>query len=504
MKNEDALRNLNKINLFVLQKISESSLNKTKRQVPIVKLFTSVKNGANFKRDESVMDLAARGSKSAKNLLMKKIYEILSNINLPIESIDLILSGYYIDYYAPASSICSTGSDLIKSVLNKILLNKEKSSVEQKLKKLVQVVYQECYGFGILDEFRDLGIDANFNKVEEIAAFGPNQLMLKVSGVDYKLDKIYYPEELIAKVTNRLSRGETKGLNESNPKIESELLDQSRITLTGPPLNATNTFNIRLHYGNELTVKDQIRLKSTTRELENFIDLIMCFHPRIAVAGGQGTGKTTRIRDICRRYPDNSTILTAETSFELGLDNIDSLLVNRFKSNHLPNIEDLLALFFRQNAKVLVLGEARSPDDVMLFTQMAKRQAYGSVTTFHSDNPIEGITDMANTLLRGQSNMDYPQALSEVTKSIDFVIVQRVMEEGSKHPGKRHVFKVVEIPSLPNNYSGDWQPNVLFEYDYEQDKLVNVNPISEEAQKILLSRVYNKRKMEILQSGEYL
>lgn len=478
-------------------------MNRAKRKVPVVKLFTGVKNGAIFSRERSVMDLAAMGDKLARNTLKMTIYKILASKKFEERMIDYILSGYYINYYGTSKEISSTTTDLLTNKINLVLISKSKSSYDDKLQKLSQVVFQECFGYGVLDEFIDLGVDSRYNKVEEIAAFGPDQLMLKVSGVDYKLDKVYYPEELIEKVANRLSRKAETGLSHATPRIETELLDQSRVTLTTKPLNAHTTFNIRLHYSGELSIAKQIELGSTTREFENFLDLIMNFHVRIVVAGAQGSGKTTRIRDICRRYEPNTTISTVETSFELALDNIPYLIVNKFDADVLSS-EELLKTLFRVNAKTLILGESRTPEDIMLFTQMSKRQANGSITTYHSSDPKECIYDMANTFLRGEHTVNtFGEALSEVSKSIDIIMVQKTMEDNSKHPGKRHISICCEVPTVDTENYKDFKLIPLFEYDYEKDRLDVCNPISADLEKVLLKRNYDTRKMSLLRDAEF-
>lgn len=526
---KEALNALKLLNMVVLEKVNSSMLVGEVHRKAVRDLFSGAMHGVNKKSRENIVDLAIKGSRQHRIAVKQLIFNILagapergginlkdkdtkkltekrrrkSGLNIDERDVDRILSGYYINYYGKWDEICSTtGSELISNKINKILIRSD-SDLDIKLQKLAQIIYQECYGLGVLDEFLDLGIDENFTKVEEIAMSGSNQLSLKISGCNFKLDRINYPIEEIQKICNNLSRcSDGGGLSKNRDRIETELLDGSRVTLTCPPFNANYTLNVRLHYAGKLTIDKQVKLGSTTWEFQHFLDAIMVFRPRVLVMGGQGVGKSTDIRDLARRYPANTNVVTAETSYELELDDIPHLIVNKIRLGELP-VEELMKALFRYNADCLILGEARDPSDVMLYSQMSKRQAFGTMSTWHSGDALEGLYDMANALVRGNFFKSLNEALEEICKSTDLVIVKRVAESGSKKEGLRHVYQVCEVPDYKANGDKELELRTLFQYDYDTWTFNNVNSISEEYSQILLKRVNQKNTMKILRSGDY-
>ena len=500
-----ALQILSKINMEVIKKLNSSLMIKQEPRAALEDIFSSAAEGRSLKRHDSPVDLAAKGSREARQTLIDRILILLTkDLKVNQSVVDVVLEGYYINYFGKPEDIASTRSELLYQFLDKVLISKD-ADPDDKIEKLAQVIYQECFGYGVLDEFRYIGMNEHYDKVEEIFIFGPETLSLKISGLDYKLDKIYYPEEQLDRVVSKLARSSVKGgLTKANPKVETELLDQSRVTLYCFPLTKYSAFNIRLHYSSDLKPEDLIRLGTSSVECERWQDLIMNFKPRIGFFGGQGTGKTTLIVNMCRRYERNLVIVTGESAFELGLEKIDHLIVNPMKLGILSN-EEFLKSLFRQNAKMLLMGEARDAEDSILITQAAQRTEFGTIFSWHTGDVLEGIYGMANGLVRSGAFKTLFEAVREVCNSVDFVLVPRIADESSKTPGRRHIYQIVEIGKVAN--PGD-EPKlrVIFEFDYESNVLRNTGlGISDEMANILSKRQPLKNEyLRILKSGKYI
>ena len=503
--NERALKILSKINMEVVKRLNSSLMIKQAPRSPLSDIFSSALEGKSLKRKDSPVDLAAKGSREAHSALVDQISIcITKELRINQAMVDEVLEGYYFNYFGKPEDLTSTDSEILLDFIGRILISKD-ADPDDKIRKISQVIYQECFGYGCLDEFRYLGMDkATYHKVEEIFCFGPNTLALKISGIDFKLDKLYYPEDQINRVVNKLSRSSDVGLSKANPKVETELMDQSRVTLNKAPLTKFSTFNIRLHYSGGLGTKDFIKLRSTSAEAERFLDLIMKFKPRFAFFGGQGVGKTTQIVNLCRRYPANTTIVTGESAFELALENIQHLIVNPMRLGILSTEEFLKALF-RFNAKMLLMGEARDAEDCILITQAAQRTEFGTVFSWHTGDVMEGIYGIANSLVRAGAFRTLFEAVKEVCNSLDYAVVPRVADASTGYEGRRHIYQIIEVGKI--HHEGEIPKlRTLFEYDYKLGELVNTHEgISEEMAEILGKRQpLNENYLKILRSGNYL
>lgn len=502
---DEKVRNLlEQLKAVVVEEVSRSQLIKNRPRSSIVKLFERASSGESMRRPDNIIDLAAKGDKRAKEALKTEILKIITTTKrVSLRDIDRILEGYYINYYGTSKDITSDYTvSLINDILRQVLIDKH-SDADTKRLKLAQLLYQECYGYGIVDEFTSLKPDAKLNKVEELAASGGRCISLKISGLNFKLDKVDYPDEEVIKITDRLCKNSPIALTRANNKVETELLDQTRVTLHCPPLMRFHSFNIRLHYdGKELTRRKLIELGTSTEELESFLDLIMKFRPRFLVIGGQATGKSTDLNRIASRYDRNMVVTTAETSFELGLDKQEHLIVPQLKLG-LMDVEKFQESLFRLNADVLLLGEARTSEDVMLLTQMAKRQSGGTGCTWHNSTKEEAMFDMASALVRGNYFHSHEDAMAELTRSVELVFVKRVLGKDSQFPGRRVYHEIAEVKKFHGDSKDGVEFNLLFKYNYDTNKLERVNNVSADLAKTLLDRIPNKGAMEVLREGRY-
>lgn len=499
-----AIRALSSFNAKIIEDINATNYVGQKHDVPLRNLFSNPKDIVSFRKETSVVERAAQGDRTARQAIKQEILKLITTKYKVSESdIDRILEGYYINYYGTPRDISAVKSDLLISKLNIILLPRD-ADLELKYQKFVQVIYQDCFGLGILDEFLDLGIDAKFNKVEELIMGGPNQVGVVISGNKFKFDKIVYPIKEIEKVVIRLSKNSKIALSEAHDKIETELLDQSRVTLLCPPIASDYSFNLRLHYAQALSREKKIELGSSTEEFETFWDIIMKYKPRGVVFGPQGSGKSTDIRDLCARYPSNTSIVTAETSYEIALDKTKHLWVRKLRLG-VTDEEDFMETLFRLAADCLILGEARSPVDVMMYTQMAKRQAFGIWSTWHSSDVEEGLFDMANNLVRGGFFKTEESALRELCRSVEIVSVKDVMDASTPYEGRRYPKEVSEICGIEIADDGAIKiiKNVLFEYDMKEYKLKKVNGITPALAKKYSKRYNNEFLLEALKNAEY-
>lgn len=499
--NIKAMQKLSEINQFIVHELNRSQTTKVSVNQPIKDIFNAAKTRLTFEDSRSALDKAIAGNPKARRAIVELIYSILAAEGIPEDIIDAILSGYYINYYGDVDCLVSDcKSKLFITQLNKIFIRKD-SSIEVKLAKLAQVCFQELYGIGPLDEFLNMEPDVNLTKIEELSYFGSSQLCLKISGLNCKLDNLFYPKEDLEKVAKRLAKASGKGLNKLNFEVETELEDHSRVTLAQEPITS-QIITIRRHYPSTITPSLKIKIKSSTADEQNFYNALMHFHPRVLVIGPQGVGKTTDIRELVARYPRNTNIATVETSQELDIQSIKHLIAPSLRAGVVPN-EDLLRLLFRLNADCLNLGEARTPEDVSMFYTTCTRQTFGAVSTWHASDAEECVNQMSNSLLVGGYATSEHEAQKMIRSAVDIIVVKAIVPEYKKKAGLRHTAQIVEVSkSLDSN--GNYRPmRVLFEYNYDTWMLEQKNTMTDSFIALCDKRNHEPLAINLLKVGDY-
>ena len=499
LKQRMALQKLDELSAFVIDVVSKAGFKGKEPAQPLNKLFSSFSSSTSFKREDNILDLAQKGDRSKRKAIIDRIAnELYSELQGREKDVDEILENYFINYYGTIedlTKLCSRNNVLFANFLNKILIKRD-APFEDKCAKLAQVCYQEIWGIGPLDEFFNFDVDSNKRKIEELACSGPNQLNITVSGQKLKFSEIYYDLDRLERLCKRLCKPAGMTLNKVNPKIETEFLDHSRINVTGGGFTIPSTFNIRRQYPTAFSVADQIKSGSTTKEFESFLDLYCSFHPRIIICGGQSTGKSTKLREICARLPKNSTVVCAESSMELGLEKIKHLIVYSVRTGVLSP-EETIASLFRFNADAIVFGEARSADNVMAYKESCYRTDNLTCTSWHADSPESVLPDMADNLASGGYASSTSSAIDSLAGGTDLIIFLRNCDESyGKYQGLRHISRVCEVPNKLSDYDINSKYRDIFAFDYDEMKLKAVNPISEQHQKDLLTRVHSEEAME--------
>lgn len=505
MNKVDGVRLLYALKREVSSAINAKLLVGKKKSSPIRSLFLKDFTDV-IKEREGEADLLKRCSRldrEAREQCLELIFQILITKGLNVVEVDAILSQYFINYYSNPKDLTSSTNTLGLSKLRLILMPIE-SDLEDKLRKLAQVVYQELYGLSVLDEIFYMDIDqANGSKIEEVATVGPNGCWFNCSGIPTKLDKIHVPENVLRNVVDRLSINSPLLLNKSNPSVTTDSIARDRISLTCPEYTRYYDLNIRRHYPGFINRDFLIKIQSSTEEFERFCDLIMDFYPRIILTGDQAAGKTTRLRLLAERYPANTVIGTIESSYELELGNLPHLIVKQLRVNN-TDPEKAMRDCLRFGLHVMINGETRNALEAATVLQVGERSSKGTLTSSHAPNAWDCIRSYVQMLVKERIFTSEAAALSYLSHCIDFIIVPAVDNVGDNATGFRYISAVYEIPRVKESEVDSFEPRILFEADKQDFILKKVNNISDEMLDFLSSRNYKPESLAKLRSGIYV
>jgi pilus assembly protein CpaF len=424
--------------------------------------------------------IAPKGSMEAREVTKNRISFILSEMGKDVnfDTINQIISQYHIDYFA---NIYSGGNqkalktpidEEIADYLQMFSITKH-DSYETKFNKLVQIIYQELYGYSILDE---LIFDTTLN---EVSCNRYDYITIQYKGVKrhipntkfkFKSNNIY--EKIIR---DRMLANAQKEINRGNSMNNCILLNGYRVTATQPPLSRYFTVTVRLHTYKTSVEEDQYDELMPTTIHEAIVLLATKGRRNVGIIGEMGSGKTTAADEIIiKNIDDNVAIGLAESTHELNLSKkYPNKNVIEFQYEGLFEPYEITAMMLRFNRDIITYGEIRTHFECFEAVKAMLRQARGSLFTFHSSTPERTIHDMRQLLMQTGYYTDYREAQFDVADAVDLLIQLRL----DRDTGKRYVYKVAEVIASVKDMS--FEVKELFKYDKEKKRYnVNSNGIS--------------------------
>ncbi len=425
--------------------------------------------------------LAIDGSLKAREFMQNSIYFLLIEKTGIINSdnIDALLKEYHIDYYENIY----TGGDAacaIKPIDTEIMNYLSKYSINHhdeydvKLQKLTQIIYQEVYGYGILDE---LIFDTRLN---EVACTRCDYIWIQYNGIKRHIPNpkfIFKNEDSYRKIIeNRLTSTAREEMNAGAPLINAILKNGARVTALRPPLSKYYVVNIRLFASKAQLVK--YRNRFVEDRISRIIELLASKGRRnVAIIGEQGSGKTTAADELIIKQLDSDiSIGLAENIHELNISSNypqKNIVELQYTKEFKPS--DITEIFFRLNRDIVIYGEVRNSYEAFEMIKAMLRQARGSLFTFHSSSTRRMIHDLRQLLMQTGYYTDFREAQFDVADAVDLVVHIKLDRE----TGQRYVYKVSEV--LADETSMSFQINDLFVFDKESDKYwANQNGLSKE------------------------
>lgn len=478
---------LNEIRKEITKDLEEILRGETQPIIPIRELFAKSFSSVIVEDDSTtLLSRCHRLDPKARKQILELIYQKLMSYGLNEREIDSVLSQYYINYYGKPSDITSDQKIIGLSTIKRILIEKD-SDYDVKIRKLAQVVYQETYGMSVADEFIYM-TPMKGSKVEEIACFGPDAFWLKISANDVKLDKVLVPARNLKPMVERLATcAPGFSLNKENSRISTDSLNKDRVSITCPDYSRYYEFNIRRHYAKAITTEERIKLGSTTRAFEAWLDDLMMAFPRIVITGDQAVGKSTLLRSVVERYPSGTVLSTIESAYELELGKIPHLIVKQLKSLDISP-EDAMEDSLRFGLHLMINGETRSGTEVSVSLQAGQRSSKGTITTSHAPNAEDLIRVWTQLLIRDKVFTSEASAKYNIAQGLDIAIVPGVDNKGVNATGLRYIEAVYEIPSYEPDKGETFETRLLFKARKGDFKLEQVGSLSEKTLEFLKGR----------------
>jgi len=319
-------------------------------------------------------------------------------------------------------------------------------SEDDKFNIIIQRIYSEYRGLGILDDIRDMNIDGVSGGVSGSSG-SYESLWIFYKGITIHLPFLSFESEKeLERICMNIYRYNNPGqLSKSKGFIVNEMKDGSRVVVVRPPFSESFAFFVR-KFDNVLNKNiNELITDSNKEDAVNIIECIIKGCQVTGITGSQGCGKTTLLMSLIDFIPAIYTLRIQEMAFELHLREVyPNRNILTFRETEDIKSQSGLDLQKKTDGAVNVLGEVASMEVASYLIQMSQVGSLFTVFTHHAKTTENLIKYMRNSLLSLGLFKNERVACEQVIDAIRFDIH---MEKDVF--GHRYIERITEIEENP-------------------------------------------------------
>lgn len=322
----------------------------------------------------------------------------------------------------------------------------QKIEYEQQLEILVQLVYENYLGCGIVDRLLDMELDG----VSAGVSNNINSIWIFFRG-----NTIHFPclcfekEEELIRVCRILYRYGSRGqLTQSKGYMTSIRKDGSRVVVMRPPFAESWAFFVRkFDIANQLQLRDILK-----QDQENLLFYLLKWIVKgcqvVGITGEQGSGKTTLLMALIDFIPIAYTIRVQELNFELQLrKRYPNRNILSLRETETISGQESLDILKKTDGTVTILGEVATHEVAGWLIQVAQTASRFTMFTHHAKTTKDFIDGMRNSLLQKVGFQNEQVAVNQVVSSIRFDIHMK-----KTATGERLIERITEIVPTDNGF----------------------------------------------------
>ena len=351
------------------------------------------------------------------------------------------------------------------NMLNEISFNeKNKEIIENIIKERLSINYSQIdtkeifkdiidrfFGYYILQKYIDN------TEVSDIRVIDYKTIFIKINGNWIKTGESFLDEkEYLNFVRYCILKNGGKINNEIPIVVVSDKKNNLRIEAGIEPVNVISpNLVIRIHRPeNFKNLEDLLTSQSYMFDYQIYIFLIKCMIAgvNIVISGKGASGKTTLLRGLINKIPNNVAITSNEETAELFCRHENliqrEIIQNRTKEKNI-SLEMLSKQCLVMSNDAIIIGELKGQETMMFLDAIST--GHRGYATVHSNSSFNTVNRLITLMKRDKNAKDYsPKYLEQIlANSIDIIIYMKN-------------FKIQEITEIG--------------YDYEKDQII-YNPI---------------------------
>ena len=326
---------------------------------------------------------------------------------------------------------------------------------------IVKQGYSSIRGFGMLDTIM------SDDTITEVMINGPDNIFIEQSGRVHKMDKAFESESRLEDIIQRIVGLAGREVNQANPIVDTRLPDGSRVNVVLPPISLVGpVVTIRKFSKSPMTIDRLIEYGSLTKEIADFLEILVKARYNIFVSGGTGSGKTTFLNALSNYIPKEERIITIEDSAELQIENVPNLVSLETRNANTAGagavtIKDLIKSSLRMRPERIIVGEVRGAEALDMLQAMNTGHD-GSLSTGHANSTRDMLSRLETMVLQGAAGLPLLAIRQQISSAVDIIIHLSRLRDHS-----RKTVAITEVLGLDEH--GNIMLNPLYEFVEDQN-----------------------------------
>lgn len=334
-------------------------------------------------------------------------------------------------------------------------------SISQKI-EIIDEIFSSIRGLGVLDQIM------NDENITEVMINGPDDIFVEKQGKLMKLEQTFESQKRLEDIIQRIVGTAGREVNQSNPIVDTRLMDGSRVNVVMPPIALNGPIvTIRKFSKEPMTFEKLIEYGSVTPQIRDLLKELVEAKYNIFVSGGTGSGKTTFLNALSNFIPSQERIITIEDSAELQITTIPNIVRLETRNSNSTGtgeitIRDLIKSALRMRPERIVVGEVRGGEALDMLQAMNTGHD-GSLSTGHANSARDMLSRLETMVLTGSEGLPLPAIRQQIESAVDIIIHLSRMRDKSR--------KTISISEL-NGFDeyGNIKLNTLFEFVEDKEK----------------------------------
>ncbi len=297
------------------------------------------------------------------------------------------------------------------------------------------------YSLRRLDMLQELLED---EEITEIMVNGADHIFYEKKGRLLRWQKKFSSREKLEDVIQQIAAGNNRVVNEYTPIVDARLRDGSRVNIVLEPIAIDGScISIRKFPKHPIGIEDMIAFGSVSKELAEYLEILVKAKYNIFISGGTGSGKTTLLNVLSAFIPEEERVITIEDSAELQIQNIPNLV--RLETRNAPmesgnqiTIRDLIKSALRMRPNRIVVGEIRGGEALDMLQAMNTGHD-GSLSTGHANGCRDMLRRIETMVLMGVE-LPLDAVRAQIASGIDILV-----HLGRLRDRSRKILDVMEV-----------------------------------------------------------